>query len=189
MSDDGRVVHRVGGIAGEVRVLFRLGQREQVVVLDAGRVTLDQRGQGEVFALGLDRVVELGQVEVLVLERVRELVHDGDAHVDIGEVGAAHVQRLALLVVEADGVGGTEIAFRLDQVDGPFDEPDRAELAGDALGFDAVLLRDLRIVALVRLHERGVGEELDAHRVVELQLPVLLDERHVLRDPGIPSFR
>jgi len=53
---------------------------------------------------------------------------------------------------------------------------------------NAVLLRDLRIVALVRLHERGVGEELDTHRMVELQLPVLLDERHVLRDPGIPSL-
>ena len=56
-----------------------------------------------------------------------------------------------------------------------------------SLGFDAVLLRDLRIVALEGLHERGVVEELTGPGV-ELQLPVILDERHVLRDPGIPSF-
>ena len=69
---------------------------------------------------------------------------------------------------------------------GPGDEPERAELAGGALGLDPVLLGDLRVVALERLHERVVVEELDRHRVLEPQLAVLLHEPHVLRDVWVP---
>ena len=187
-----RVVGRGGvRVAGacEVRVLLRLREGEEVVVLDARGVAFDQRGQREVLAFRLHRVVELVEVEVLVLQRVRELVHERDPGVDVGQVGAAHEERLAVLVVEADGVGGAEVALRLDEVDRTLDEPDGAELTGDALGFLAVLLGDLRVAALELLHERGIGEELHPHRVLELQLPVALHELHVLRDPRIPVVR
>ena len=61
--------------------LVRLRELCEVVVLDPHRVTLDERLQCSRVAgtrvVGL--LLQLLQVEVLVLEHVRQLVRDGDA--------------------------------------------------------------------------------------------------------------
>ena len=134
-------------------------------------------------------MIERVEIELLVLEGVGELVHEGDADVGVAEVLAAHEECVLLLVVEADDVSGVEVTLRLDEVDRSRDEPERPQLAGVALGLSAVALAHLGVVALVRLHERLVGEELHRHGMIERELAVAFHEADVLRHPRIPLGR
>ena len=139
---------------------------------------------------GLDPAVELGQVEVLVLQRVRELVDEGEANLDVVEIGPPHEEPLLLLVVEPQRVGRAPRS-RDDWIrsTGPSIRPNARSWPAPLFGLGAVPLRDLRVVTLVGLHEGGVGEELHRYRVLELELAVPLDELDVPGDPGVPASR
>ena len=90
--EDLRDALEVGSVAAVLRVLVRtaiLGRElRDVLLLDPLRVAFDERGDGVgvVLAAGVGELVE---VEVLVVEGVRQLVGEGDALLDV-ELRAGH---------------------------------------------------------------------------------------------------
>ena len=184
----GRAAVAIAGIPVVVLVLLFGREREVVGLFDEAGVALDERGECEILAAVTHEAVELVEVEALVLQCVRELVHDGDTCDDIVDVGAADDHALRPVAVEAGDRRGVEVLVGADEVDVTFDETEGAELARVVLGRGALRLGGLVVVAVAveQLQELLVGEEVDGNRVLELQSPFLLDEPHVLDDAGVP---
>ena len=123
---------------------------------------------------------------MLVLQRVGELVDEGDLEAD-GHLGAAHPDALVGGVVERERAAVDHAVERLVEVELARRHAEGAELPGVVLevGSLAVLRRPL-VVLGGRRGVLGGGEEVDVHRVVEVEVALVLDEGGEVGDPGIP---
>jgi hypothetical protein len=93
-----------GKAGGEVR-LAADGHHHVLV----GRLPLDHRGDRRLPVVVAREVFERVEVEVLILQRVHQLVRDGDPGDGVIVAALHHVQRLALGVVEPDDLFGEEV--------------------------------------------------------------------------------
>ena len=101
---------------------------------------------------------------------------------------AAHVDLLRVVVVERHGVGGLRGVDRVGEVHVRADEPAGAQHAGRLVDLRALLLQVLR-AARDLLPERGAGEVVDLHRVLERQAAQRRDLRRDRRDAHVPFRR
>ena len=170
-----------------VVVLLLPGERRHVRVLHRDRVALDEGVEREHLPAGVRPNIERVEVEVLVLERVRELVRDGDAGLDVVEVGTPDDHAFTFGVVETHHRGVVDRVLRGEQVDVAHDEPERPEICREGVGLAAVPGRDL-LVRTEGFQELVVGKELHRHRVLEVETTLAFDEARELADPRVPRI-
>ena len=128
---------------------------------------------------------------MLVLQGMGELVRERHPPRDV-ELLAAHRDALTLRVVVGEHARLLQVAHRVEEVDTAHDQAHGAELrpAPRQVGF--VARTELAAVDRDPRLELGVVEELDAHRVLELESPQLLhplDDRHQAAYPTRPPRR
>ena len=135
-----------------------------VGVLDPQRVALAQAAEGRGGAGVERRVVQPVEVEVLVLQRVGELVDEGDLEAD-GHLRAAHADALVGGVVEGQRAAVDHAVEGLVEVELARRHAEGPQLAGVVVEVGPLGLLGRPAVAVGR--DRGVlgrGEEVDVHR-------------------------
>ncbi len=129
-------------------------------------------------------VVESPEIEVLVLDRVGQLVHERHSK-PRRELAAPNSDALGLGVVEREASLVLERAHRVDEIDVTRQQPDGTQLAFEVLqvfdvGVGQLALRRDDVAVLLGC------QEVDLHRMVVEQAPLGLHELHEVGDTGIP---
>ena len=128
------------------------------------------------------------EVEVLVLQGVRELVHEGGRR-RRRQLVAADPDHLVLVGVEADDARTGQLIARLEEIDLAVEQADCPEQPLVVLDVCAVLLGQVAVVLGDLLAEGLVAQEPDGHGVLEVKAARVLDERGEGADLRVPALQ
>ena len=119
---------------------------------------------------------------------MRELVGecDPEAH---GHVGAAHGDAFSVGVVERQRARVLQIVLGLKEIDIAVRQAERSKLATFGLELVLLLVGQLRLIRADAVAVRLGVEEVDEHRLLELQTTVLFVEVHDVENPRVPLLR
>ena len=167
-------------------------QRVAIEGLDPLCVPLDHCGQHghsrrAVLLVGLAELLHpVADLEVLVLQDVGQLVHQGPAHRGC-QLLPTDRDPLVLERVVGKGPAGAEVVDGFEQVHVAGEQPERPHQSGELLDLRAVLRGELLLVGRDALLELGRGQETDRDRVHEEESALSLRDLDVRRDAAVPA--